>query len=1390
MKQLLSIITLLLFLASVHAQNTSPCPGLKNPAAFTSGSTSGAYVGYYSGQTGDKGFIAPNALTGETGVNMTSPIITANQLANTTGNGGTSYCGSSLDPTKRFRIMSDTDGTPTDSLPGYDPLTGYNLPYCPTAFDTSIHKSIRIGNCGTSAEAEALYYTISVRPQNALLTLYYAIVVQAPGHGIGTDPSFVVRVCREKSNQEWQQISDTLFYAVNSHGVSNGVDGWHQYSSLGSGGFYRDWHKATIDLSNYLYELVRIEIYMSDCAYYGHYGYCYVTGECQAPNLNITGCNAGASQEVSTITAPADLINYVWYRSNVNGVNIPSLMIVSDTVGFTRLSPDSSTNNSYTCTLNDFMVTQGADSGQLTNNMVFRCDMTSAMDPTKPFVTKYYARVVNIKPIMAIDTTKTCHNGITLTNQSHLLNNSDGCDIDSTKWWFYNNSQVDSAVGGQVSYHFDSIGLYNIMVRSFSQGDPSCYTDSTYTVLIDNMGTGPFNRDTVYSLSPYTWHDSTYSASGVYTCTYIGPQGCFNVDTLCLIITSDTITVTAIANPLDGGTVTGAGIFAYGNTCTLTAIPDSGFAFANWSDGTAILSTRPTYSFTVSSDIVLTANFIHTQPSNPACPGFKNPLSFTSGSTFGTYIGFYSGQIGSKPYGGSSVAPNALTGETGVSMIPGIIPASQLSNIIGNGSTSYCGSSLGPTNRFRIMSDTDGPGTDSLTGKDPLVQYYLPYCPTAFDSTIHKSIRIGNCGINAEAEALYYTMDVNSQNALLTLYYAIVVQSPSHGLLFDPSFVVRVCHENTNHEWQQISDTLFYAVNSHGVYNGVDDWHQYSGISSYVFYRDWHKININLNNYLYERVRIEIYMSDCAMQGHFGYCYIAGDCHPIESFSSGCIAGSTQEVTTLTSPAGLDNYVWYKSNIDGNNIYTPVVHDSVGFTQLTPDSTTNNSYTCTLNDFMVTEGDNAGQYTNNMVFRCDITSAMDPAKPYVTKLYSRVINNKPIMAIDTTKTCQGGLTLSNLSYIPNNTDAVDTAATQWWFFNNGHTDSTIGANTSYQFDTSGNYDIKVRSFYRDDHNCYSDSTYTVNIHYDTGTFTSVTVNTPDPYTWHDQTYTDPGTYTYDYVDSLGCSSTDTLHLTLLENCIINTTNLPYFDNFDAYTSSTTANTGVEPPCWKLAHQDVPMTDEFKPMVYYNPETAHSNNYSLILNKRCIYAMPYIDTNICDLTLSFYLMQPQNTHQLQVGVMSDLSDSSSFVPIAFINNSSTDFEYVEVDFSSYTGNGHYIAFRNTLAPDNSGDFSCNHIDDLTIEKSPSQNSIETSKPDKHHSLTLHPNPTTGKLTIRTDEKVIRVNVFDYTGRCIATYEKPSALDLSRLAAGLYTLRITLPDRIEVRRVIKQ
>ena len=275
-------------------------------------------------------------------------------------------------------------------------------------------------------------------------------------------------------------------------------------------------------------------------------------------------------------------------------------------------------------------------------------------------------------------------------------------------------------------------------------------------------------------------------------------------------------------------------------------------------------------------------------------------------------------------------------------------------------------------------------------------------------------------------------------------------------------------------------------------------------------------------------------------------------------------------------------------------------------------------------------------------------------------------------------------------------------------------------------------------------------------------------------------------------ESFSCNYIDDIRLET--RCAIYPDELPFTDNFDSYTTSTTAKTGVQPDCWTLAHQDVSMTDEYKPMVYYSSTNAHSGDYSLILNKRGIYAMPEFDGDVSNLQLQFYLKQTQTKYQLQVGVMSNLSDASTFVPVATFDNGSNISSPVlrTVNFSSYTGSGHYIAFRNTLASGQTGNYSCNYIDDITLSTASKGDVGDESfglEP-QLHSLTLYPNPTTGKLTIEADEDVQRVDVFDYTGRCVASFEKQTVINLSHLPSGLYTLRVTLPDRTEVHRVVKQ
>ena len=83
-------------------------------------------------------------------------------------------------------------------------------------------------------------------------------------------------------------------------------------------------------------------------------------------------------------------------------------------------------------------------------------------------------------------------------------------------------------------------------------------------------------------------------------------------------------TITATANPSNGGTVSGAGQY-YGNTsCTLTATPAVHYDFTNWKKGSSVVSTDPTYTFTVSENASYTANFVALQPHSVTCNPVEN----------------------------------------------------------------------------------------------------------------------------------------------------------------------------------------------------------------------------------------------------------------------------------------------------------------------------------------------------------------------------------------------------------------------------------------------------------------------------------------------------------------------------------------------------------------------------------------------------------------------------------------------------------------------------------------------------------------------------------------------------------------------------------------------
>ncbi len=132
------------------------------------------------------------------------------------------------------------------------------------------------------------------------------------------------------------------------------------------------------------------------------------------------------------------------------------------------------------------------------------------------------------------------------------------------------------------------------------------------------------------------------------------------------VVAGEQYAISVEADPEEGGTVSGGGDYYENASCTLTATSNRGYAFAGWSlDGT-VISTQPTYTFTVTGDAsytalftALTAHQVETLPTehgtvtlspSTAYAGETVTLSATaeSGYTFSTWIVYKGGDINNR----------------------------------------------------------------------------------------------------------------------------------------------------------------------------------------------------------------------------------------------------------------------------------------------------------------------------------------------------------------------------------------------------------------------------------------------------------------------------------------------------------------------------------------------------------------------------------------------------------------------------------------------------------------------------------------------------------------------------------------------------------------------
>ena len=234
--------------------------------------------------------------------------------------------------------------------------------------------------------------------------------------------------------------------------------------------------------------------------------------------------------------------------------------------------------------------------------------------------------------------------------------------------------------------------------------------------------------------------------------------------------------------------------------------------------------------------------------------------------------------------------------------------------------------------------------------------------------------------------------------------------------------------------------------------------------------------------------------------------------------------------------------------------------------------------------------------------------------------------------------------------------------------------------------------------------------------------------------------------------------------------------------------------GMEPDCWEVITEDVRLESGTRPQVNGIYNTTEDGENSLRLKNRCVYAMPEFQSgyNVSDYTMIFQLRQPNSLYRLQVGVV---DEQGEFTAVKTLKCSGTEFEEKTVNFSGYEGR---IAFRNTLVPGTGRrtdylDYSINYIDDIhftsTEEDKIAANGENVLDTDLE-SIAVYPNPTTGNLYIDAIG-IQKVECYNQMGQLVRVYDNVrNSIDLNNLSEGVYTLRITVPQGVTMRKVVKR
>ena len=826
-----------------------------------------------------------------------------------------------------------------------------------------------------------------------------------------------------------------------------------------------------------------------------------------------------------------------------------------------------------------------------------------------------------------------------------------------------------------------------------------------------------------------------------------------------LTITPDQIyTVSVASNNNNYGTVSGAGQFHYNESCTVTATPADGYMFTSWTQGGTVVSTDASYTFNVTADANLTANFASgvmigsgttTNDYLPSYNYYNYTLSeqiYTSAELGGagiiTSIAFYNGgaaKTRNYDFYLKTTTKSSFTGATDwitVSASDKVFSGS-VTMVAGDWTTITFSTPFvydGTSNVVLVSDDNTGSYTSSphmscrvfsTSSSQALYAYndgtnYNPLSPPTSSGSNNAVLSSKNQLILTKealsTEPVNITVSANPSQAATVSgggeytfgQTCTVTATPNNGYTFTG------WTENGNVVSSDLSFSFTAVSDRNLVANFIQAVEIGQGTSTHNYLPSYSYYNYSMTEQIYTASEIgtagtinSIAFYNAGAERTRTYDFY------LKSTTKSSFSSKTDWVTVSASDKVFSGSVTMAANAwTFVNFTTPFEYDGTSNLVLVADDNTG-SYTSTPH--MACQVYNANG--NQSIYAYNDNTNFNPLSPPTSSSSNNdvlSVKNHILLGIEISgpEPCLDATEFSALaceSYDWNGETYTVSGDYEQTFTNANGCDSVVTLHLTVNSPDATEFSASACESYDWNGETYTvsgdyeqtftnangcDSVVTLHLTVNHGTHNAETETAHESYAWNGETYTESGTYTFEYVNEEGCESTDTLHLTVTHCTPIT---VSYSENFDSYSTSTTPETGAEPDCWEVIEEYVSLSASTKPQVYRGFAT--SGDYSLRLRNRCMYAMPALDEGIAGaLTMTFSLRQPKTAYRLQVGL---LDEDGNFELVATLNNASTGIETVSVDFTGYELAGRRIAFKNVLRGQLTYDYSYNYIDDITL-----------------------------------------------------------------------------------------